>query len=171
MDGVGKAIMVGSYYGSKSTGVKLDVLVDLSRNTLLSTGDFTSQIAKDDSVQIGSCKDLFVFSLRYEAFNTTRYRDSPTSWEARVKGYTVFKITRIPGLNSISIDFAVSASSSDNYTGSNPTLNVECLQEGLQPLSGSFQLAFGGENLFIIRRENAYLVIVHFNKKIWRSRL
>ena len=106
MDGVGKAIMVGSYYGSKSTGVKLNVLVDSSRNALLSTGDFTSQIAKDDSVQIGSCKDLFVFSLRYEAFNTTRYRDSPTSWETRVKGYTVFKITRIPGLNSIPIDFA-----------------------------------------------------------------
>ena len=39
----------------------------------------------------------------------------------------------------------LSASSSDDWTGSNPTLNVECLQEGLQPLSGSFQLAFGGE--------------------------
>ena len=30
MDGVGKAIMVGSYYGSKSTSVKLNVLVDSS---------------------------------------------------------------------------------------------------------------------------------------------
>ena len=39
----------------------------------------------------------------------------------------------------------LSASSSDDWTGSNPTLNVECLQEGLQPLSGSFQLAFEGE--------------------------
>ena len=109
-----------------------------------STADLTSLFAAGDMVVVGG-EQHTVATVNPTSFALNEAYAGPSSSEAYVSKWAHGYEWQIVFESHIGEQPLLQVEPAENWAGNNPTLTVHHTRRGLAPMSGTFQLSFGGE--------------------------
>ena len=110
-----------------------------------SVADLTSLFAAGDIVIVGG-EQHTVATVNPTSFALNEAYAGPSSSEAHVSKWAYGYEWQIVFESHIGEQPLLQVEPAENWAGDNPTLTVHHTRRGLAPMSGTFQLSFGGEN-------------------------